>query len=123
MGMDTRSFTFTGPDGIQHRWALGAMRTSPGRVSVFPNSLVSPPLNQAKLVTSDEKKVAIAQFHRPHYFINKQKARLEIQPAVMDMLDHIIVTFVFVEQTRREREAAAKSQNFDPEPSGAPEGV
>ena len=62
-----------------------------------------------KLVTTDEKKTVIAEFHRPHYFINKQKARLEVKPAGMDMLDYIVLTFVFVEQTRREREAAAKS--------------
>ena len=85
------------------------MGTNPGRVSVFPDSLISSPLNRAKLVTSDEKKAVIAQFHHPHYFINKQKAKLEVQAAGMDMLDYIIVTFVFVEQPRKEREAAAKS--------------
>ena len=96
------------------------MRKNPGRVSVFPDSLISSPLNRAKLVTSDEKKAVIAQFHRPHYFINKQKAKLKVQAAGMDMLDYIIVTFVFVEQTRREREAAAGSWSFDPEPVGLP---
>jgi hypothetical protein len=60
-------------------------------------------------VTTDEKKTVIAEFHRPHYFINKQKARLEVNSAGMFMLDYIIVTFVFVEQTRREREAASRS--------------
>ncbi|KAF9781699.1 hypothetical protein BJ322DRAFT_1111630 [Thelephora terrestris] len=69
------SFTFTGPDGVQYRWALGAMGMNPGR-----------------LVTTDEKKTVIAEFHRPHYFINKQKARIEVQPAGMDILDYIIVT-------------------------------
>lgn len=62
-----------------------------------------------KLVTTDEKKTVIAEFHRPNYIINKQKARLEVKPQGMEMLDYIIVTFVFVEQTRREREAAARS--------------
>ena len=85
------------------------MGMNPGRVSVFPDSLISSPLNGAKLVTSNEKKTVIAQFHCPHYFINKQKAKLEVQAAGMDMLDYIIVTFVFVEQPRKEREAAAKS--------------
>ena len=59
-----------------------------------------------KLVTLNDKTV-IAEFHRPTLFRNKQKARLDIQPAGMDMLDHIILTFVFVDWTRREREAGA----------------
>ena len=61
-----------------------------------------------KLVTADEKTV-IAEFHRPNYFRNKQKARIDVQPAGMAILDYIVLTFVFVDQTRREREAGAKS--------------
>ncbi|KAF9781720.1 hypothetical protein BJ322DRAFT_240673 [Thelephora terrestris] len=83
------SFTFTGPDGVQYRWALGSMG-----------------MNRPKLVTIDDKTV-IAEFHRPNHITNKQKARLEVQPAGMNMLDHIVLTFVIVDQTRREREAAA----------------
>jgi hypothetical protein len=62
--------------------------------------------NEAKLMTIDEKTV-VAEFHRPYRITNRQKARLEVQPAGMGMLDHIILTFVIVDQTRREREAAA----------------
>jgi membrane-anchored protein YejM (alkaline phosphatase superfamily) len=57
-----------------------------------------------KLVTTDEKKTVIAEFHRAHHIINKRKARLEVQPAGMRMLDYIVLTFVFVEHKRRERE-------------------
>ena len=86
------------------------MGTNPGKVSVFSNPPASSRLNNnLELVTTDEKKTVIAEFRRPRHFINKQGARLEIQPAGMDMLDYIIVTFVYVEQTRMEREAAAKS--------------
>jgi len=84
------SYMFTGPDGVQYRWALGAFGT-----------------NYPKLVTTDEKKTVIAEFHRARYFIKKQKARLEVQPAGMNMLDYIILTFVFVENARREREESA----------------
>lgn len=83
------SYTFTGPDGVQYRWALGASG-----------------MNLPKLVTLNDKTV-IAEFHRPTLFRNKQKARLDIQPAGMEMLDHIILTFVFVDWKRREREAGA----------------
>jgi len=62
-----------------------------------------------KLVTTDEKKTVIAEFHRAHYFTKKQKARLEVQPAGVNMLDYIILTFVFSENKRRERETRAKS--------------
>ncbi|KAF9649443.1 hypothetical protein BDM02DRAFT_3128398 [Thelephora ganbajun] len=93
--LNTRSYIFTGPDGVQYRWALGAMGMN------LPKGM--------KLVTADEEKTVVAEFHRPRYFINKQKARLDVQPAGMNMLDYIVLTFVFAEQSRREREAAAKS--------------
>ena len=64
-----------------------------------------------KLVTADEKETVIAEFHHAHYFIDKQKARLEVQAAGMDMLDYVILTFVFVENKRKERETRAKSDS------------
>ena len=77
---------------------------------LFSPSSVSLALNQhMKLVTADEKKTVIAEFHRAYHFTKKEKARLEIQPAGMEMLDYIILTFVFAENKRREREARAKS--------------
>lgn len=59
-------------------------------------------------MTAGENTV-IAEFHRPHYFTNKQKARIDVQPAGMGMLDYIVLTFVLVDQARREREAGAKN--------------
>jgi hypothetical protein len=58
-----------------------------------------------KLVTADEKKTVIAEFHPAHYLVKRQKARLEVQPAGMGMLDYVVLTFVFAENKRREREA------------------
>ena len=60
-----------------------------------------------KLVTVDKKKTVIAEFHRAHHIRKKKEARLEIKPAGMDMLDHIVLTFVFAEDKRRQREARA----------------
>jgi len=65
--------------------------------------------NSAKLVTTDEEETVVAEFHRAYYLTNKRKARLEVQPAGMDMLDYIVLTFVFAEAKRRKRETAAKS--------------
>lgn len=73
----------------------------------FVNTLCTGLNYGLKLVTMDEKKTVIAQFHRAHHFTRKQKARLEVQPAGMNMLDHIVLTFVFVESNRRERERQA----------------
>lgn len=107
--MNSRSFTFTGPDGVQYRWALGSMGMNTPRVRLFSDSLVFLTLNdEVKLVTADEK-IVIAEFHRPNYFTNKQKARIDVRPAGMGMLDYIVLTFVFVDQARREREAGARS--------------
>ena len=62
-----------------------------------------------KLVTADEKKTVIAEFHRECNILKKQKARIEVQPAGMEMLDYIVLTFVFAENKRRERETRAHS--------------
>ena len=65
-------------------------------------------LNQVtKLVTADEKKTVIAEFHRPHNLTNKQKGRLEVHPQGMKMLDHIVLTFAYVERKRRQREKSS----------------
>ena len=101
---------FTGPDGVQYRWALGAFGMSLPKVSAPFASSPSSALNHVtKLVTTDEKKTVIAEFHRARYIVNKRKARLEIQPAGMQMLDYVILTFVFAEHKRRERESRARS--------------
>jgi hypothetical protein len=68
-----------------------------------------PMVQISKLVTMDENKTVIAKFHKARCCFRKRKARLEVHPAGMGMLDHIILTFVFAEQKRREREQAAKS--------------
>lgn len=62
-----------------------------------------------KLVTTDKKKTLIAEFHPARYLMKRRQARLEVQPAGMDMLDHIILTFVFAENKRRERQAVPSS--------------
>ena len=101
---------FTGPNGVKYRWAMGAFGMSYPKVSTFFSPCHRPRrLNRVvKLVTADEKTV-VAEFHRAHHFTKKQKARLEVQPAGMDMLDYIILTFVFAEDKRRERERRARS--------------
>ena len=62
-----------------------------------------------KLVTADEKKTVIAEFHRACHILRKRKARIEVQPAGMEMLDYIVLTFVYAEYNRRERVRRARS--------------
>ena len=62
-----------------------------------------------KLFTADEKKTMVAEFHPANYIVKRRKARLEVQPAGMDMLDYIILTFVIVENKRRERECVSST--------------
>ena len=77
---------------------------------ILSTSPLSSVLNHVmKLVTADEKKTVIAEIHRAHYFMRREKPRLEVQPAGMNMLDYIVLTFVFAEKKRRERERRAKS--------------
>ena len=65
--------------------------------------------NHVKLVTDDEKRTVVAEFHRAYHLLKKQKARLEVQPVGMEMLDYIVLTFVFAENKRRERETRARA--------------
>lgn len=90
---------------------MGALGLHLPKVSFFSDSPVFWRLNDGmKLVTADEKKTVIAEFHRPNYFVHKQKARLDIQPEGMGMLDLIVVTFVYVERKRRQREGTQNRQ-------------
>ena len=76
----------------------------------FPPSSTPSTLNlHMELVTADDNKTVIAEFHPARYIIKKRKARLEVQPAGMEMLEYIVLTFVFAERKRRERESRARS--------------
>ena len=54
-------------------------------------------------MTVDKKKAVIAELHRAHHFFRKRKAFLEVAVAGSIMLDHIVVSLVYVESKRRER--------------------
>ncbi|KAF9235680.1 hypothetical protein BU15DRAFT_89512 [Melanogaster broomeanus] len=77
-----RKRTFTGPDGLPYRWDM-----------LF-NVVV----------------VKVARYHRGTLGIigPKKKPCLEVDPDVMHMLDLIILTFVYVEKLRKDKERAAR---------------
>ena len=62
-----------------------------------------------KLVTTDEKKTDIAEYHRVRHILEKQKAQIKVQLAGMGVLDCIVLTFVFAETKRREQARRARS--------------
>ena len=77
----TSDSLFTGPDGVQYRWALGAFGFHHPKVSIFFAGLQSSASNHImKPVTFDEKKTVIAEFHPARYLVNRRKARLEVKP-------------------------------------------
>jgi predicted Zn-ribbon and HTH transcriptional regulator len=89
---------------------MGAMGMNYPKASLSSTPTALSALNYSmKLVTADEKKTVIAEFHRAHHILKKQKARVEVQPAGMEMLDYIVLTFVFAENKRRERIRRASS--------------
>ena len=89
---------------------LGRNGAEPSQGGYILRLITTPVLNRiTKLVTTDEKKTVIAEFHRAHHFTRREKPRLEVQAAGMDMLDYIILTFAFAENKRRERERRLRS--------------
>lgn len=56
---------------------------------------------EPQLTADDPDKTLIAEFHGCKPF-KKMKPYLEVTPAGMDMLDHVVVTFIPVEVRRRE---------------------
>ncbi|KAG1778517.1 hypothetical protein EV702DRAFT_1093804 [Suillus placidus] len=89
-GLLGRKRVFTGPDGRPYRWDLKS------KVVV--------------LSRDDESRNEVARFHRATLGIigRKKKATLEVSPEVVHMMDTIIMTFIYVEKLRKDKEDAAK---------------
>ncbi|KAF8162639.1 hypothetical protein B0H34DRAFT_692261 [Crassisporium funariophilum] len=86
-----RNRVFKGPNGKEYAWHLTS------RV--------------CKLLTADPAKTPIATFHRSRLGILHDAARpasLEIFPEGEHMMDLIVVTFVYVEKLRTDRQRAAE---------------
>ncbi|KAJ7932733.1 hypothetical protein B0H13DRAFT_2650715 [Mycena leptocephala] len=86
-----RHRVFTALDGREFKWILGAYTP------------------QLKLNDAAETPVA---FYRPKklgVFSKPRKASIEVFPPFEDMLDEIMVTFVYIERLRKNKERAARS--------------
>jgi len=81
-----RGYTFSAGDK-KFKWDLGKF-----------SGVASP-----KLLLDDGSKTVIAQFHsRPA--LTRKKPHLEVTPTGMEILDYVILTWIFAEHTRRNRD-------------------
>ncbi|KAG2077835.1 hypothetical protein BDR04DRAFT_1064671, partial [Suillus decipiens] len=85
-GLWGRTRVFIGPDRRPYRWDLKS------RVVV--------------LSRDDGFRMEVARFHRATLGIRgrKRKAMLEVSPEVAHMMDTVIMTFIYVEKLRRDKE-------------------
>ena len=64
----------------------------------------------AQLSLNDETRTELGRYHRATLGIKGPKHRpyLDIQPEAVDMLDTIVVTFVYIEKLHMDKERAAQ---------------
>ena len=102
---------FTGPDGKEYRWKLA--NTKPVVCITSSRYLLSTQAApQFQLYTNDDTNTHVAKFHQKDIISitpNAKRATLEIYPAGEHMVDLIVVSLVYVEKLRRDRERAAHS--------------
>ncbi|KAF9463420.1 hypothetical protein BDZ94DRAFT_1258757 [Collybia nuda] len=86
-----RDRVFTGPDGKEYRWLLQSW--------------------SSKLVLNDAARTRVAKFRTKSYGIigKAHPARLEIQPIGEAIMDTILVTFIHIEKTRKDKERASRN--------------
>jgi len=89
-GLFGKKRTFTGPDGRHYRWDMH------NRVVV--------------LSLDDNSRTEIARYHRATLGIigKKRKACLEVAPEAEHMLDLVILSFIYVEKLRMDKETRRK---------------
>ncbi|TFY53667.1 hypothetical protein EVG20_g10012 [Dentipellis fragilis] len=90
-GLLMRKRAFTATDGQSYAWKYGSTRSSLSR--------------------NDSSSARIAQYHKRSYGIigKTHKAYLEISPEGLNIADEIVVTFVYIERRRDQREEAARA--------------
>ncbi|KAJ6577669.1 hypothetical protein B0H19DRAFT_1252989 [Mycena capillaripes] len=77
---------FTAQDGREFKWVLDGLTS--------------------KLLPSDSSKTVVTAYNRKKYipFVKTSKGSIEILPPFEDMLDEIMVTFVYAERLREQEE-------------------
>ncbi|KAF8123573.1 hypothetical protein EV363DRAFT_1493069 [Boletus edulis] len=96
-GILGRKHTFTGPDGCPYRWDMPS-ETVVVRMPTHSYFL--------QLSRDDKSRAKLVRYHKGSLGIigPKRKPRLDVDPAVEHMLDLIVLTFVYVEKVRRDKD-------------------
>lgn len=100
-----RKRTFTGPDGRHYRWDMHHRDVVVGvQLRILLDRVVS---FLWQLSLDDTSRTVIARHHRATLGIigKRRSACLEIAPEAEHMLDLIILTFIYVEKLRMDKEA------------------
>ncbi|KAG5642050.1 hypothetical protein DXG03_003749 [Asterophora parasitica] len=93
-GAQGRNRIFTGPDGREYKWVLQSY--------------------DCNLFTNDDAKTPIAAYHQKTYgfFSKAHPASLEIFPGGEHMIKEILITFVYIEKIRKDKERGAQAATF-----------
>ncbi|KAH0832271.1 hypothetical protein J3R83DRAFT_13264 [Lanmaoa asiatica] len=108
-GILGRKRTFTGPDGRSYRWDMlhhtAVVRPSLGPVAPS-RALICP----TQMSRNDETRTKLVRYHKRTFGIlaPKHPPYLDIQPEVVHMLDMIVVTFVYIEKLRMDKERSGR---------------
>lgn len=97
-GFTRRKRTFTGPDGLSYRWDMD--------------------FRIVRLSRDDASRQELARSHRRSLGIigPKKDPSLDVDPSLMHMLDMVVLTFIYVEKLRRDKEKRTKRSSFGRNP-------
>ncbi|KAI5989972.1 hypothetical protein EDD15DRAFT_2283066 [Pisolithus albus] len=89
-GIRGRKRTFKGPDGFPYRWDMD--------------------FKFVRLSRNDATRQELARFHRRRLGIigSKRDPFLDVDPSLMHMLDMVVLTFVYVEKLRMDKERRSR---------------
>ncbi|KAJ3886205.1 hypothetical protein GG344DRAFT_81940 [Lentinula edodes] len=87
-----RHRVFTGPDRKEYKWVLG--------------------FYTPELILNDGSNTPVARFHRRKFILwNTPPGYLEILPSGVDMIDTILITFIYIEKLRKDKERSVSKTN------------
>ena len=95
---------FHGPDGVTYTWSIGGPTSCVSRPNSLPRQSIDLLCILGQLHVQDENGVKrrVVRMQQRNIFTGK-KPHLDIDPSVLHILDLIIITWVYMETKRRER--------------------
>ncbi|KAI6101919.1 hypothetical protein F5141DRAFT_1136393 [Pisolithus sp. B1] len=110
-GIRGRKRTFEGPDGLPYRWDMDFKFV---RVCTCPKVCHDSPALTGfctQLSRNDATRQELARFHRQRIGIigSRREPYLDVDLALKHMLDMVVLSFIYVEKLRMDKERRAKS--------------